>query len=315
MFPESENWKYTATTMGTGWDPMVTSIITTYDGGKAMAGFGKWSATLYTSWLVKMWGNVGTNKCGSPSTISGYVTMVMGLIASATPASQCSLTSNAKVQWAYSKSAVAGFGATDNTSYIILAAAEEYKYGLANTITVAGGDPLIMIMGGSTAGNLVSWGLLGMSMWSEFISEEGVDSTVCTAANCDKVVALAYATVKAATNQPFFLNADTQMVLTGQLVTNSCWTAVIGRPDGVAAKRAAVGGTIGSVNNCVKIAVDGYSLSGAMCIGRVSADLSTLADADTLMAVTEVDNAAPYNTAAGAFAADTIKAVNQGSPT
>jgi len=42
--------------MNVGWDPMVTSIITSYDGGKVMAGFGKVTGIMYASWVMKMWG-------------------------------------------------------------------------------------------------------------------------------------------------------------------------------------------------------------------------------------------------------------------
>ena len=90
MFPEAENWKYTSANMNVGWDPMVTSISAAYDGGKYMAGFGKWSATMYSSWAVKMWGNTGTKKCGSPSVISGYVNMVFALNSDVTSEALCS---------------------------------------------------------------------------------------------------------------------------------------------------------------------------------------------------------------------------------
>ena len=56
IFPETQNKLYTASNMNVGWDPMVTSIITSYDGGKVMAGFGKVTGIMYASWVMKMWG-------------------------------------------------------------------------------------------------------------------------------------------------------------------------------------------------------------------------------------------------------------------
>jgi len=62
--------------MNVGWDPMVTSIITSYDGGKVMAGFGKVTGIMYTSWVMKMWGTAGTKPCAANSKLTGYVNMV-----------------------------------------------------------------------------------------------------------------------------------------------------------------------------------------------------------------------------------------------
>jgi len=311
MFPEAENWKYSGN-MNVGWDPMVTAIATTYDGGKAMAGFGKYTGTMYQSWVLKMWGNVGTKKCGSPSVISGYVNMVFGLNSAVTSEALCSSSTDAKVQWAWSTSPTAGFGASTNSSYVILTACEEWKFGGG---TGTGQDPYVIVMGGSTAGNAASWGLLGMSMWANFISMDGEDKVAdCT--GCDKIKSFNYEVVYKASNVVFFKADDTNVGKSGMLISNHCWTASIGRPDAAADKRAAVGGITGSVNSCCKIAVDGYSLSGAMVIGIVSNNMTSMLDAAALKILEEVGNAAPYNGDMGMWVGDTtLKAINQGSPT
>ena len=76
MLPETQNLSLTTSNMNVGWDPMVTTVITTYDGGKAIGGFGKITGTLYKPWVFKMWGNIETIKCGLNKTITGYVQML-----------------------------------------------------------------------------------------------------------------------------------------------------------------------------------------------------------------------------------------------
>lgn len=79
----------------------MVEVIPNYDGGKTIAGFGKVTGTIYSSWVIKMWGSTGTNDCGSNSKITGYVTMVVGLDAISATEADCSLTSDAKVQWGW----------------------------------------------------------------------------------------------------------------------------------------------------------------------------------------------------------------------
>ena len=80
MFPEYQNYQEVSGGINVGWDPVVTAVIACYDGGKAMAGFGKYSGTIYNAWAVKLWGTTGSNNCGSSTVvISGYVTMAVGI--------------------------------------------------------------------------------------------------------------------------------------------------------------------------------------------------------------------------------------------
>jgi len=95
-FPETQNTSLTTTNMNVGWDPMVTAVMTSYDGGKVMGGFGKLSGTLYGSWVMKMWGVIGTGPCAANAAISGYVTMKTS-VSAATTNTDCALSADAKV--------------------------------------------------------------------------------------------------------------------------------------------------------------------------------------------------------------------------
>lgn len=136
----------------------MTEVLTNYDGGKTMVGFGKITGTIYASWVIKMWGSTGTtvtDGCGAASKISGYVTMVVGLASDLTLASNCSLASLAKEQWAWTNLAAAGLSianAAENTwSVVYTSAAEEYVYGAGTSSPNAvGEDPYIMVAGGAT---------------------------------------------------------------------------------------------------------------------------------------------------------------------
>jgi hypothetical protein len=101
------------------------------------------------------------------------------------------------------------------------------------------------------------------------------------------------------------------------LISNHCYTSSMGRPDADDTHRAAMGGLIGSVNSCVKMGVDGYSLSGAMVIGNFGLDLRESAmDANNLLTLYEqIGNQAPYDETYGKWSSDAnAKAVNQGTP-
>lgn len=113
MFPESANGGTRVasgtTPIGVGWSPMVTEVIANWDGGKTIVGFGKLTGTIYGSWVIKMWGVKGTSPCLDNAVITGYVTMAVGLMADlATTPANCTLASNAKVQWAWTNLSTTG---------------------------------------------------------------------------------------------------------------------------------------------------------------------------------------------------------------
>jgi hypothetical protein len=162
MFPEGANGGLAASSsatnaIGIGWDPVVVEVLANYDGGKTIAGFGKVTGTIYGSWVIKMWGSTGANNCGADSKITGYVTMVVGLNSELgnSPSANCSLTANAKVQWAWTNLAEDRFNtATNSYSYVITSATEEYHLGATVVGGAAGADAYIIVAGGTT---LTEW--------------------------------------------------------------------------------------------------------------------------------------------------------------
>ena len=98
-----------------------------------MCGFGRKSATLYVPWATKMWGTAsgGTKKCAANAHITGYVQMHF-ILNSELVEANCTLTADAKVQWAYTELTAtnSGMDATignANSSYVFMDMAEEYK--------------------------------------------------------------------------------------------------------------------------------------------------------------------------------------------
>lgn len=159
MMPETQNVGYATTTMNTGWDPMVTSVLTTYDGGKAIAGFGKVTGTLYKPWVFKMWGNIETKKCGTTKFITGYVQMLPTVNTGLTVAN-CVATASAQMSWAWTDLASAGVNATLNSSTIIFSMTEDWNQGTTSGTAGVGADPMIILVGAGTWGNTKSWGML-----------------------------------------------------------------------------------------------------------------------------------------------------------
>jgi len=66
--------------------------------------------------------------------------------------------------------------------------------------------------------------------------------------------------------------SDAVTLLNGPTATNHCWTAVAARPEATATTRAVIGGFSGSINTCLKHAVDGYSFWGASILAKVGED-------------------------------------------
>lgn len=177
MFPEGANVnKATGNNINVGWDPFVTTILSTYDGGKIIAGFGKVTGVMYKPWVIKMWGTSGTTPCSNDSKITGYVTMKVGLSEEQTTATDCALTADAKVQWAWNGMATTGLqstAGTDRSSYIILTASEDTTTG-GTASTDPGADPYIIIAGATTSFTNVMWGMNGWSTFGAFIDVDGL---------------------------------------------------------------------------------------------------------------------------------------------
>jgi len=173
MFPEGANGGINSSAssatanlpINVGWDPVVVEVLTNWDGGKTIAGFGKVSGTIYGAWVIKMWGTKGTSSCGADSKITGYVTMTMGLNSDLSTSTNCSLTSNAKVQWAWTNVAINGIVTNANKySFVICSATEEYVFGGdAATGANVGDDSYIIVAGGSTND---TWEAFGLNSWT-----------------------------------------------------------------------------------------------------------------------------------------------------
>jgi len=251
---------------------MVTEVITNWDGGKTIVGFGKLTGTIYGSWVIKMWGAKGTNNCGDDSKITGYVTMMPGLNTDlGSTAASCSLTASAKVQWMWTNVATNFLTTTGNRySYVVVAATEEYRYGGETTSgTGVGDDSYIIVAGGHTADSPAAYGMNSWNFIGEFIDYNGVIASD-NALAVKTTVAWSMDTVNAAAEVTFFTAAsNVKALLNGATATNHCWTAIRGRPDATDPKRAAIGGYTGSITTCLKHAVDGYSFWGATIIAKV----------------------------------------------
>lgn len=279
MFPEQQNYganaASTSTPIGIGWDPMVVDVIANWDGGKTIAGFGKLTGTIYGSWVIKMWGAKGTNNCGDNSVISGYVTMAVGLTADlGSTSANCSLTANAKVQWAWTNVATDLLTqAASRISYVITSATEEYNYGgEAATGAAAGDDSYIIVCGGHTVDSTAAYGLNSWSSVGEFIDFNGVTATT-NALNAKVTAAWEMPVVNLAAEVTFFTSAsNANALLNGVTATHHCWTAVVGYPVATDTLRAVLGGYTGSITTCLKHAVDGYSFWGANVLAKVGKD-------------------------------------------
>lgn len=246
--------------MSVGWDPMVTSVMTSYDGGKVIAGFGKITSTLYNGWLIKMWGTVGTLKCNTNAAISGYVQMAYILNTALTTAADCNLSANAKVQWAWtSYTAGSGISATVNAAYVVFMVSEDWKWGLSGTVATAGDDPVYHLVGGATNGNTASWGLLSWQPWLVFINMDGVAPTTgdgfCTA--CSISSSLNSPNMRLANNEIYW-KADagddtyTKILTDTNSITNGCWTIVSSWVNAAAATlNMAIGGIFSSAHTCL----------------------------------------------------------------
>jgi len=101
-FPEVDWTTFVAEAVGSataatslGLNPMVRSLETTYDGGKVMSGYGWFTGTAVTGWMMKLYGTLACGGGAVVSVASGYNTFTVGTSASAT---DCLL----KTHWVWS---------------------------------------------------------------------------------------------------------------------------------------------------------------------------------------------------------------------
>lgn len=98
MFPETTNaGQAAASSIDVGYMPQVTGILTAFDGGKIIVGYGRVGGGIYKSWAIKIFGNQGTStsKCSTTATLSGYVKVIPGMYTELTATANCVKTSDA----------------------------------------------------------------------------------------------------------------------------------------------------------------------------------------------------------------------------
>lgn len=175
-------------------------------------------------------------------------------------------------------------------SYVICSATEDYVHGAETSATV-GDDAYIIAAGGSTSDTWQAFGLNSWTFVGEFIDNNGVTATNGGLAN--KTSGSAYEILAANVSTDLVWadgESDAVTIVNGPTATNHCWTAVAARPDAIATKRAVIGGFSGSINTCLKHAVDGYSFWGASILAKVGEDWagSELTDNNAALVLSEL---------------------------
>lgn len=250
---------------------------------------------MYAGWVIKMWGDKGTTTpCGDGSKITGYVTMAVNFNSAITAASDCSLTSNAKTQWAFTTLASNGYAGTATSAYsiIFLGAAEDTvcggAAGAATCASTANAEPLIFAHGGCTFVTQASMGVGGWTTWMSAVDYGGAAASGFTATQ--GVNALAVGTMTENINHLitnggtaadagglYSTTADTIIkVNIGSFLTTACFSGY--GPDQDATASTTYHGTLfgftGAVHTCLDFAIDGFTLFGQPFIYKVKGDMS-----------------------------------------
>ena len=85
-------------TVTIGLNPAVTALLTTYDGGKAVIGYSTYDNMTTFGWVLKLWGEFGTNTaCNASDKPTGYVVMTTKPFNITGSSSTCTTNS----QWLY----------------------------------------------------------------------------------------------------------------------------------------------------------------------------------------------------------------------
>jgi len=141
---------------------MVRSLTTLYDGGKLLTGYGWYSGTVTTGWMMKLF---GTAQCGTTAVVSvptGYTVFTVGTTNTSTSA-----TCIAATAW---------FWTTSNDDYVnkiqftrstlVTEAAEEWVLGTKRLTTAAGVDPWVVAVGGTNTSATFGMGIWNAKLWS-----------------------------------------------------------------------------------------------------------------------------------------------------
>lgn len=252
-----------------------------------MFGFGQNGTAYYAGWVIKMWGtkssSVGVRDCTGYTRINGYVTMDVGAGVNLTTASNCALTSNAKVQWAFSSYyETNGLTTADQrNSFIYLGGAEESLCG-GTDLTAACGTahekPIYFAAGGAVGKD--TWAGYGLGSYRIFASSIDYDgltlTTNATGFNTHSNV-ISTSTYNAVGTGEEALGLNSNTAFQGEpagSMTNACWTVVQPYIDATNSIRTQFAGYTGSPHHCVDFAIDGFSVMGVPMVYQVAADIS-----------------------------------------
>jgi len=285
-FVEDQNEKLlTGGYVRVGWDPVVSDSSSAYDGGKVIYGFGKTGAYLQAGWIIKMWGTTadGGQACANDSVITGYVNMVSGLNSELTATTQCNLTSDAKVQWAYTSLATAVYTAgTNDFSIVVLGGTEEAYCGKDNTACsgTSYSEPNYYGVGGAMS--YLQKTMKGMTTWQIWImacngagavygtnTNKGINEATARSPLFDFEIAS-----DSTTNEVYLDKEDTTAATSiGGFVTNNCLTGVMGYlSDASNGARITIWGFTVSPNTCLDHAADGFTVFGHPFIYKIGTD-------------------------------------------
>lgn len=150
---------------------MIRSLETAFDGGKVLGGYGWFTGTATSGWMMKIY---GTDACSTGVSVSaGYNTVIIGIATSTT----C-LTTTA---WLYSARISTDTTNNINRSNLVTDAVEEWKNGgtLGTAGTAAGHDVLYFAVGGINRNATFGLGLWNMMIWAT--NKSGL---ACVTAKC-----------------------------------------------------------------------------------------------------------------------------------
>jgi len=123
---------------------MVRSLQTIYDGGKLMSGYGWYSGTVTTGWMMKLFGET---QCGGTAVVSvptGYTVFTVGTANTTTSATCIAATAWFWTTTDDNYTTDAPF----NKSTLVTDVTEEWVNGTARLTTGPGTDPWIVAVGG-----------------------------------------------------------------------------------------------------------------------------------------------------------------------
>ena len=254
----SEAAQQTTHSQSIGLNPVVTGIRTTYDGGKVMGGFGMFSGTVTSAWMMKAFGNykcnAGTAAIAQPT---GYVTFA---VSGGTSVLLCA----SKSVWLWTQAN------SVSSSSMITDIAEEWKSGTIIATAAAGDSPMYYAVGGINAHSSFGLGVWNFMVW--MVDENGAAMTAGLYSSSAGWVGMAPAgqssdeaalVVAPLTNSGLIAlsKANSSNCFTSVMQDTRAWTTYT-------SPYVLVGGFSASVTTCHDYAVEEMSVSGVPFITR-----------------------------------------------